>query len=37
MQASLTPAGGQSRRLRVDLVWRDQRWLVSGLSLEQAP
>jgi len=37
MQASLTPAGGQARRLRVDLVWRDQRWLVSGLSLEQAP
>jgi hypothetical protein len=37
MQASLTPAGGQARRLQVDLVWREQRWLVSGLSLEQAP
>lgn len=24
------------RRLRVELVWREQRWLVSGLSMEQA-
>ena len=37
MQASLTPRGGAARRLRVDLVWREQRWLVTGLALEQAP
>lgn len=37
MQASLTPRDGAARRLRVDMVWREQRWLVTGLSLEQAP
>jgi len=37
MQASLSPGSGEARRLRVDLVWREQRWLVTGLSLEQAP
>ena len=37
MQASLTPRDGAARRLRVDMVWREQRWLVTGLALEQAP
>lgn len=37
MQASLTPGDGRARRLRVDMVWREQRWLVTGLALEQAP
>ena len=37
MQASLTPRDGGARRLRVDMVWREQRWLVTGLVLEQAP
>jgi len=37
MQASLTQGDGKARRLRVDLVWREQRWLVTGLALEQAP
>ena len=36
MQASLTPRDGDARRLRVDMVWREQRWLVTGLTLEQA-
>lgn len=36
MQASLTPRDGSARRLRVDMVWREQRWLVTGLVLEQA-
>ena len=37
MQASLTPRDGDARRLRVDLVWREQRWLVSALALEHGP
>lgn len=37
MQASLSPAEGKARRLRVDMVWRERRWLVTGLTLEQAP
>lgn len=37
MQATLTPADGKAQHLRVDLVWREQRWLVTGLALEQAP
>jgi hypothetical protein len=37
MQASLTPRDGSARRLRVDMVWREQRWLVTGLALEQMP
>lgn len=37
MQASLTPRDGGVRRLRVDMVWREQRWLVTSLALEQAP
>jgi len=37
MQANLTPRDGSARRLRVDMVWREQRWLVTGLTLEQAP
>lgn len=36
MQASLTPGGGDARRLRVDMVWREQRWLIQSLALEQA-
>jgi len=37
MQASLTSRDGSIRRLRVDMVLREQRWLVTGLVLEQAP
>jgi hypothetical protein len=37
MQASLTPGRGGARRLRAEMVWREQRWWVAGLSLEQAP
>lgn len=34
-EATLRAAFGEGRRLRAQLVWRDQRWLVSAVALEQ--
>lgn len=36
MSAELN-TGDVRRRLKVDLVWREQRWLVSHVNLEKAP
>ena len=33
--ASLRAGLGAGRHLRAQLVWRDQRWLVSGVAMEQ--
>ena len=35
MHAALQYADGNAGRLTADLVWRDQRWLVTGLSVER--
>lgn len=34
MTANMGIDGSDARRLRVELVWRDQRWLVQSLALE---
>lgn len=33
MLAEVTSSTGNAHQLRVDLVWREQRWLVSGIAL----
>ena len=35
--AALQATFGDSAQVRAQLVWRDQRWLVSGVALERAP
>ena len=35
LQADIQYSGGIRGRLSADLVWRDQRWLVTGLSMER--
>lgn len=35
LQADLRYADGNTGRLSADLVWREQRWLVTGLSVER--
>lgn len=35
--ASLRTGFGDRAQVRAQLVWRDQRWLVSGVALEQSP
>ncbi len=35
LQAGLRYRDGREGRLRVRLTWREQRWLVSDLSMEQ--
>jgi len=35
LQANLRYANGNKGRLSADLVWREQRWLVTGLSVER--
>ena len=35
--ASLRTLYGEQAQVRAQFVWRDQRWLVSGVALEEAP
>ena len=35
--AALRTLYGEQAQVRAQFVWRDQRWLVSGVALEEAP